>query len=257
MGISVVINTYNSERFLKQVLESVKLFDEIIIWDMHSTDNTIKIAKEYGCKIFECKEYGYVEPVRNIAIQSASNKWVLVVDSDEVITEALRLYLYKQIKRNDCPKGILIPRKNYFMGQFMHGSYPDHIIRFFDKDKTYWPTTIHSIPIVKGKIETISGRRKDLAIIHLINESISLCINKTNIYTDMEVIRRKDENYSMFVLFCKSFFRFFKRYIIKGGFLDGKAGFINAVINSFYKFLTISKIWESHLSQTDIDEELK
>ena len=257
MKISVVIHTYNSEKFLKRVLDSVKLFDEIVLWDMHSTDNTIKIAEEYGCKIFECKKYSCVEPVRNVAIQSASNKWVLVVDSDEIIPEALRLYLYKQIKRKDCPKGILIPRKNYFMGKFMHGSYPDHIIRFLDKDKSYWPAAIQSIPIIKGKVETIPGVRKDLAIIHLINGSISLRLSKLNIYTDMEIVRRKDEKYSMFSLICKSFFRFFKPYILKGGFCDGKAGFINAAINSIYKFITISKLWENNLSETDMDNELK
>lgn len=257
MKISVVIHTYNSEKFLKRVLESVKLFDEIIMWDMHSTDNTIKIAKEYGCIIFYCDNCGYVEPVRNIAIQSASNKWVLVVDSDEVITESLRLYLYEQIKRKDCPKGIRIPRKNYFMGKFMHGRYPDYIIRFFDKEITSWPTAIHSIPVIKGKIETIPSRKKNLAIVHLNNESISLRIDKTNTYTDMELISRKNENYSMFALVIKSFFRFFKTYIIKRGFLDGRAGFINATINSFYKFATITKIWESHLSDADIDNDLK
>lgn len=257
MKISVVIHTYNSEKFLRRVLESVKLFDEIVLWDMHSTDNTLNIAKEYGCKIFECKKYSCVEPVRNVGIQSASNKWVLVVDSDEVIPEALRLYLYEQIKREDCPKCIRIPRKNYFMGKFMHGSYPDHITRFLDKEESCWPKTIQSCPIINGKVETIPARRKDLAIVHLINGSIALRLRKLNVYTDMEVVRRKDEKYSVFLLFIKSFCRFLKPYILEGGFRDGKAGFINAVINSMYKFITISKLWENNLSETNIDEELK
>ena len=49
--ISVVINTYNAEKFLKRVLDSVKDFDEIVVCDMESTDNTVAIAKEYGCKV--------------------------------------------------------------------------------------------------------------------------------------------------------------------------------------------------------------
>ena len=59
MGISVVINTYNAAKHLKEVLESVKGFDEIVVCDMESTDNTLEIAREYNCKIvtFE-KEIG-------------------------------------------------------------------------------------------------------------------------------------------------------------------------------------------------------
>ena len=49
--ISVVINTYNAEKFLAQVLESVKDFDEVVVCDMESTDRTLEIARQYGCKI--------------------------------------------------------------------------------------------------------------------------------------------------------------------------------------------------------------
>ena len=57
--ISVVINTYNAERDLAQVLEAVKNFDEVLICDMESTDKTLDIARKYGCRIvtFERKNY--------------------------------------------------------------------------------------------------------------------------------------------------------------------------------------------------------
>ena len=71
--ISVVINTYNAEQHLSRVLGAVKDFDEIVICDMESTDSTLDIARQYGCKIvtFEKKDYTIVEPARNFAIQSA------------------------------------------------------------------------------------------------------------------------------------------------------------------------------------------
>ena len=112
--ISVVINTYNAERDLRQVLESVKEFDEIVVCDMESTDRTLEIAKEYGCRIvtFPKGEHRIVEPAREFAIHQAQHEWVFVVDSDELVSVALRKYLYEQIARNDCPDGIAIPRKN-------------------------------------------------------------------------------------------------------------------------------------------------
>ena len=90
MKISVVINTFNSDRFLNQCLRSVEKFDEIVLCDMHSTDGTIAIAEKYGCRIVYHERTGIVEPARNYAIAQAENEWVLVLDSDEVVPDALR-----------------------------------------------------------------------------------------------------------------------------------------------------------------------
>lgn len=80
MRISVVINTYNASAHLSQVLESVKGFDEIVICDMESTDQTLDIAREYDCRIvtFPKKNYNIVEPARNFAIQQASYPWIQI-----------------------------------------------------------------------------------------------------------------------------------------------------------------------------------
>ena len=101
MKISVVIQTYNSELYLGRVLESVKLFDEVVICDMYSTDRTLEIAQRYGCKVVYHEKIPFCEPARNFAIQSASYEWILVVDSDEVVPEDLRSYLYERIERKD------------------------------------------------------------------------------------------------------------------------------------------------------------
>ena len=160
--ISVVINTYNASKFLARVLDSVKDFDEIVICDMESTDNTLEIARQYSCKIvtFPKGNISIVEPARQYAIDSASNPWVLVADADEIVTPALRNYLYARITEEDCPDGISIPRKNYFMGRFMHSSYPDYILRFFRKEKTKWPPIIHTSPILDGTICKIPRQKQ-------------------------------------------------------------------------------------------------
>jgi glycosyltransferase involved in cell wall biosynthesis len=125
--ISVVINTYNAEKHLQQVLDSVKGFDEILICDMESTDNTVAIAKQNDCRIVTFPKGNHVsaEPARTFAIQSVLNPWVLVVDADELVTETLRLYLYSHIKRPHCAEGLYIPRLNQFMGKTMRCAYPD------------------------------------------------------------------------------------------------------------------------------------
>ena len=196
MKISVIINTYNASKHLKQVLEAVKGFDEIVICDMESTDNTIEIAKTFNCKIVTFKKgnHNIVEPARNFAIQQASHPWVLVVDADEVVPEQLKEYLYKQIASPDCPAGIYIPRKNYFMGRFMHCHYPDHILRFFKKEGTVWPPIIHVSPIVEGTLFSIPARRKELAFVHLANDSVSDIIRKMHAIAASWERRYRDEN---------------------------------------------------------------
>ena len=93
--ISVVINTFNAERHLERVLRSVKDFDEILVCDMHSTDRTIAIAREYGCTIVYHDHTGFVEPARNFAIQSARHPWVLVIDAVQLVTYQYGYYSMK------------------------------------------------------------------------------------------------------------------------------------------------------------------
>lgn len=255
-SISVIINTFNAEKHLERVLEAVKEFDEILICDMHSTDQTIHIAKRYGCTIIFHENVGYVEPARNFAIQSAKHPWVLVLDADEIVPPQLKNFLYKRVSEPDCPSGIRIPMRNYFMGRFMHCVYPSYLLRFVKKEDTYWPATIHSQPQIKGCIEKIPARNKERAFIHLANDSVSVNIRKTNQYTENEIIKRKNKKYPFHSLIMETIFRFFKLYILKGGFRDGKAGLVYCGLNAFYKFVTIAKIWEVKAEKYDIDTNL-
>ena len=244
--ISVVINTYNAEQHLKAVIEAVKDFDEIVICDMESTDETLNIARSYGCKIvtFPKGNLRIVEPARQFAIDKASSPWVLVVDADEIVPAELRHYLYNTVKQSTCPDAIAIPRKNYFMGRMMHSSYPDYIVRFLRRDKCTWPPIIHSSPKVEGRILKIPASRMDLAFEHLANDSVADIIRKNNTYSDYEVPRRRKKNYGFLALFYRPMFRFFKSYFIKRGCLDGIPGLIHAVLDAEYQFYIVAKLLE-------------
>lgn len=244
--ISVVINTYNASKFLARVLDSVKDFDEIVICDMESTDNTLEIARQYSCKIvtFPKGNISIVEPARQYAIDAASNPWVLVADADEIITPTLRNYLYARITEEDCPDGISIPRKNYFMGRFMHSSYPDYILRFFRKEKTKWPPIIHTSPIVDGTIYKIPRKKQELAFEHLANDTITDILRKNNTYSNYEVMRRKDKQYRIIHLFTKPIFRTFKGYVLKGGYKDELPGVIYTLLLGVYQFMVVAKVME-------------
>ena len=248
--ISIVINTYNAEAHLQAVLDAASGFDEIVVCDMQSTDHTVEIAQSRGCRVVTFEKCGYtiVEPARQFAIDSAAYPWVLVLDADELVTPALKNYLYGHIRRLDCAEGIAIPRKNYFMGRFMHASYPDYILRFFRKDVTRWPPLIHASPIVTGQVIRIPRARKDLAFEHLANDTIAMRCQKTNVYSDNEVGRRMNKRYGTGALIGRPLFRFFRSYILKGGIRDGVPGLIYAAWEAIYQFTVVAKIIEARKS---------
>lgn len=259
MKISVVIHTYNAEEFLERVLKSVIGFDEIVICDMYSTDKTIEIAEKYNCNIIYHENVGFADPARSYSISQAQHEWVLMVDADELVTEELKNYLYNFIQNPTDVAGLRIPRKNYQMGRFMHSYYPDYILRFFKREGTIWPPNVHSQPQIQGRIANVPKKLKELAFIHLANESISTTIKKMNVYTDFEIKREKriNKKYTILNLIFEPFLRFLRFYVFKGGFRDGIPGFIWACEYAYYKFVTIAKLLEMRVKPEDYDKELK
>ena len=278
--ISVVINTYNAEEHLQKVLDAVKDFDEVVVCDMESGDNTVKIAEKNGCKVvtFPKANHKSAEPARTFAIQSATSEWVLVVDADEIVTPELREYLYKRIGEPDCPQGLYIPRINLFMQHEQHSSYPDYQLRFFVREGTEWPPYVHTFPTVKGRTEYIPRRRRELAFRHLADDTIASLMAKTNSYTDNEVYKRgkatgrraelgnerreergendgerredtKAHNYGVWALFYRPFWRAFRNYFLKGGWRDGKRGVIRAGMDAVYQFVLVAKAIEAKIKK--------
>ena len=244
--ISVVINTYNAAQHLERVLEAVKDFDEVLVCDMESTDSTLDIARRHGCRIVTFPKAGHsiVEPAREYAIHEARHAWVLVIDADELVTPQLRDYLYRQTALDSPPDGISIPRKNYFMGRFLHSAYPDYVLRFFRKEKTHWPPVIHCSPEVDGSVFKIPKTRKELALEHLANDSVGDILRKSDTYSNYEMSRRRHKNYGLTALVFRPLFRFVKSYFIKRGFLDGMPGLIHAILDAHYQFCIVAKLIE-------------
>lgn len=246
MPISVVINTYNASKHLAEVLEAVKGFDEVLVCDMESTDNTLEIAGEFGCKVvtFPKGNHKIVEPARMFAIQSAKNEWVLVVDADELVTPELKECLYKITEQKASSAGYYIHRQNRFFGTYFRDWSHDYQLRFFKREGTVWPPTIHSVPIVKGEVKRAPV---SCPLLHLADETMTEYLEKMNRYTDYEVIKKADRNYGVWALIYRPAWRFFRAYILQGGFVMGKRGLISAMLSATYQLMIVSKIMEQRL----------
>ena len=253
MGISVVIHTYNSEKYLEECLKSVLSCEEIIVCDMYSTDRTIEIAQKYGAKVIYHKNVGFADPARNFALTYASQSWTLVLDSDEMASPELLKHLRKLM--NDLPKqisGVFIPRKNLYLGEVLWFTYPNQILRFFKTGTVSFSDKVHCSPtITKGGAHYIKKKQTDLAIIHYCHDSIESYLSRINKYTTLELEKYEERGvkFSTGLLFARPLGEFIKCYLIKGGCRHGLYGFIWSLLFSFYKFLAALKLWAKEFKE--------
>jgi (heptosyl)LPS beta-1,4-glucosyltransferase len=259
MNLSVVINTFNEEENLPKVLDSVKYWaDEVVVVDMNSDDDTQKIAKAAGAKVYKHKRMGYVEPARNYAISKAKGDWILILDADELVSKKL-LETLAEIAIAKQYNYVFIPRKNIIFNKWIQHSrwWPDYNIRFFKKNSVTWQDDIHSIPLTTGH-GTELDPQEDLAIEHHHYQTISQYLNRLNRYTDYQVplVRNKGYQFSWHHLISKPANEFYSRYFSGEGYLDGTHGLALALLQTFSELVLYLKIWEAqHFPQQRIPDE--
>ena len=251
-SISVVINTYNAQRVLRECLAALDFADEIIVCDMYSTDDTVKIAKEFNCKVIYHEKAECAEIARNWAHSQISCDWLLVVDSDEIVPKELAKYLKEFTENKKGYTTLAFPIQDYVWGKPLHCMYRHSVKRFWKKGCAKYESHVH------GGIETLVGKdfkvcpcHKDLALLHYHVDSISSYLEKINRYTSLEQDRFKEKKtkFNVIIFLIRPIYEFFKIYIMKKGFLDGMAGFIFAILHSQYKFIQHAKLYESEYKE--------
>lgn len=188
--ISVAINTFNEEKNIRNVIESVPFADEIIIVDMYSSDRTVEIAKEYTrVKIFYFEPCGYADPARQYAIEQVTNDWVLVLDADELATPVLWQEM-KQIIVNESADIVQIRRVNYMFGEKIEcgGWANDTVLRLFRKSCIVaYSARVHSdFYQFSAEARRIFLDKPDAYILHFNYLGIEHFIDKMNKYTTLE-----------------------------------------------------------------------
>lgn len=240
-NISTVVLTKNEEKNIERCLKSVAaLPGEIIVVDSLSDDRTVDIARTYTDKVFSNPWPGF-SAQRTFALTKTSCDWVLWLDADEELSEGLA----KEILSLDLNQdGYEIPRLVHYLGSWIrHGGwYPDYTVRLFNKTKgEFTGALVHEA----FKVEGSKGKLKH-PIHHYPYRNITHHIEKMNSYTELAALemRRKGKKASLFSAFFHAFFRFFRMYVLKLGFLDGRQGLVIAMLGSYYVFLKYIKFYE-------------
>jgi len=235
LPITVIIPCYNEGHNIRAVLESVKWADEIMVVDSYSTDATLDIARKYTDFILQ-RNYIHSADQKNWAIPQATHQWILLVDADERVTPELRTEIQASLAAQPTETAFWIGRENYFMNKRVRysGWQNDAVIRLFRRECRYENKAVHAEILASGKIGRLKHR-----LIHNTYKDIDHFLHKMTRYARLSAIDYADKTprVTLYHLWLKPAFRFFKHYILKLGFLDGKVGFIISVIMAWGVFL--------------------
>ncbi|MDP1620713.1 MAG: glycosyltransferase family 2 protein [Bacteroidales bacterium] len=249
--LSVVIITFNEETNIRRTLDSVKpIADEIVVVDSMSTDNTIDICREFGCKVYQREFDGYGTQ-KQFATEQASNDWIFSIDGDEVVTDELQkeiLTMFTDMTGTGFSgpnhSGYFVHRSLHFMGKILRhsGVGKESLLRLFNRTKGGFTTvTVHEGVEVTGSTGTLQGR-----LIHYSYRGISHHLEKINTYTSLaaEEYIKKGRSFPLFWVALKFPATFLTVYIIKGGILDGYPGFMWSFLAAIYASLKVAKTIE-------------
>lgn len=287
--ITALILTKNEEKHIRRCISSLKgICDEIVVVDSFSTDSTVAIAEEFGAKVFQ-------HPWKNYATQfnygvyecNITSDWIWRIDADEYIEDNLGLAVRQMISNAaEDVNGIYVRKRIDFMGKpLLHGGwYPSYHLKVFRRGhgdcENRWMD--EHIRLFDGKALTMEeGNQVDSNL-----NDLTWWTEKHNGYATREMIDMLMMQYGLDAkaqevipkfwgteeqrkrwlklkyikspLFIRPFLNFGYRYILKGGFLDGKEGFIWHILQGlWYRMLVDAKIFEIKKSFNFDDEKIK
>ena len=239
--LAVTVITKNESKHIRHCLESVKWVDEIIVLDSGSTDDTAAICREYTDQVFVTDWPGFGVQ-KNRAIQRATCEWILSIDADESVSEALRREIEEAINQPSKTAAYRFPRRSSYCGRFMsHGGWwPDYITRLFRRGYArFSDDLVHERLVVQGDVGRLTN-----PLIHTAFSDLEEVLETANAYSSAgaRMLHRQHKKASLTGAVLHGLWSFFHTYIIRAGFLDGKEGFMLAVSNgegTYYKYLKL------------------
>lgn len=273
--ISVLILTLNEEENLPHCLEAVRWSDDVIVFDSFSTDRTVELARAAGARVYQRALSGYGEQ-REAARREVKYKhpWVLVVDADEEPDAELATELKEITTRGPSLfHAYRVRRKDYFWGRWIpHATlYPSWFVRFYRPEYVHYDQrSVHEYPTVEGPTGELRG--------HLIHRSFRKGLGewqrKHVRYAELEAqesLRSLEQDFRLrdLVSFdpvdrrralkelscrlpCRPTLRFLYMYLVRRGFLDGRAGLTYCRLLAIYEYLITLQIREGRRRAQDL-----
>ncbi|MDX8389871.1 MAG: glycosyltransferase family 2 protein [Mariprofundaceae bacterium] len=245
--LSVVVITFNEADNIARCLDSIPFADEIIVVDSGSTDDTCAIAKRYTDKVIIKSFVGFGEQ-KQFAVDQATGDWILSLDADEWLSEALQKSIRALLKQpiETVPEGYMIYRLNYYLGKPMrHCGWYIPITRLFKRGKgRFNDKLVHEEVLLDGEGGTLHGD-----ILHVPYHDVFHHIEKIQRYAKLdakEVLRRGRSFKHLHLpihIVLRPIWKFFEKYFLQQGIREGAHGLILSVLAAFGVFLIHVHAW--------------
>lgn len=244
MTLSVIIIAQDEADRITTCLESVKeIADEIIVLDSGSSDGTVDISRRYTERVYETDWPGY-GPQKQRALEKATGDWVLSIDADEALTPELRDEIRELLSSGPLESAFrLLWAVTVFGKRLDHGRSARAPMRLFRREGARFTNAqVHEkiIPAA-GKIGRTRGR-----LLHYTHRDFGHYLEKNAKYAWLGAQRRYTEGKrggGLAGALFRAVWVFFQIFIIRGGFLDGRVGFLVAALYSQGAFNKYAGLW--------------
>ena len=247
-AVSVIVITLNEADRLTATLQALQWAQEIIVVDAGSTDGTLAIAQQWATRV-EHRDWSGFGAQKNHALSLASLPWVLSIDADERVTPELAQEIQAFVNRDgDGYLAANLPRLSRYCGRDIHhsGWWPDPVCRVFKRGHArFSDDLVHEKIISTGPVWNFQS-----LLMHDSFQNLDQVLHKLNQYSREGALnlQRKGKKSGLGKAIGHGLWAFFRTYVLRRGFLDGREGFILAVSNAegtYYRYLKLMYLNES------------
>lgn len=240
--LSVIIITKNEADNIRACLESVAWADEIIVVDSGSSDGTVDICIAMGAQVHTTADWPGFGIQKNRALSHARGEWVFSLDADEQVTPELRAEIEVALNDPHDHVAFRMPRLSSFCGRYMRhsGWHPDYVTRLFYRGKAkFSDDLVHERLIENGSVGTLHQ-----SLLHKTFQDLEELLTKINQYSTAgaRMLSEKNKTASLKKAVAHAFWAFFRTYILRAGFLDGREGFMLAVSSAESTYYRYAKL---------------
>jgi glycosyltransferase involved in cell wall biosynthesis len=241
--LGVALIALNAAARLAQCLAALSFADDIVLIDGGSTDDTVAIAQAHGARVIAAPDWPGFGPQKNRAIAALSTDWILSIDTDEIVSPELAVSIRAALSAN-AAEVYALDRLSSFCGQWVHhsGWYPDWVPRLFKRGAArFSDDLVHERLVFDTPAARLSGK-----LMHYSYEDFETVLRKLDVYSSAGARQRRTagQRGGFGKALTRGVWAFVRTYLLRGGFLDGRAGFMIAVFNAetvYYRFLKLGR----------------
>lgn len=243
-SVSAVLIVKNEAKKLSDCLASVTWADEIIVLDSGSTDDTLALADAFpGTKVFSNHDWQGFGNQRERAAALASCDWIFMIDADERVTPELQASILSAVRQP--PAVWSVNRLCWCFGRFIRHSamHPDWVPRLYPRGSaSYDNTRVHEHLVNPNNLPE---RRLGGILLHYVYDSVRHQKGKAAHYAEEWALQRAQngKTTSLSAASLHATACFLRMYFLRAGFLDGRAGFLLAVLLSQATFAKYAELW--------------